>query len=159
MSDHMCWTQTTDYGKEPWTQASRLGTPRTSTRHGWPEPSPVMKANRRADWPLTSRETEVLAAMAAGKTNAAVAEFLFISRKAVEKHVNSIFSKLLLNAQDEQHPRVAAVLLYLNHISATTQQMDAPHRRAALHHSGANRLRAHRRRRRPTPNRATERPD
>jgi DNA-binding NarL/FixJ family response regulator len=64
-------------------------------------------------WPLTRRETEVLAAMAAGKTNAAIAEHLVISRKAVEKHVNSIFSKLLLSTRDELHPRVQAVLIYL----------------------------------------------
>ncbi len=67
----------------------------------------------RPEWRLTARETEVLAIMAAGKTNSAIAEALYISRKAVEKHVNSIFTKLLLNSDDARHPRVHAVLIYL----------------------------------------------
>jgi Bacterial regulatory proteins, luxR family len=66
---------------------------------------------------LTFRETEVLAAMASGMANTAIADSLFISRKAVEKHVNSIFSKLLLTGGDGgQHPRVQAVLFYLTHL-------------------------------------------
>ncbi len=73
----------------------------------------VSAAGRQGDWPLTSRETEVLAAMADGKTNASIAEALFVSRRAVEKHVNAIFSKLQLSGRDEQHPRVQAVLIYL----------------------------------------------
>jgi DNA-binding CsgD family transcriptional regulator len=70
-------------------------------------------ANRQRPWPLTRRETEVLAEMASGKTNAAIAQVLFISRKAVEKHVNSIFSKMLLVGRDEHHPRIQVVLMYL----------------------------------------------
>ncbi len=62
---------------------------------------------------LTPRETEVLAAMAAGHTNSAIAEALCLSRKAVEKHINSIFSKLCLTGADEHHPRVRAVLMYI----------------------------------------------
>jgi DNA-binding NarL/FixJ family response regulator len=62
---------------------------------------------------LTRRETHVLSAMAEGKSNAAIAESLFLSRKAVEKHINSIFSKLGLSGDQEAHPRVQAVLLYL----------------------------------------------
>ena len=63
---------------------------------------------------LTERETEVLAAMAQGKSNSAIAETLFISQSAVEKHINSIFSKLTLRPEDgEQHRRVAAVLTFL----------------------------------------------
>ena len=69
-------------------------------------------------WRLTPRETEVLAAMAAGKTNAAIAEVLFISRKAVEKHVNSIFSKFLLSGDQSLNPRVQAVLIYLVHLQS-----------------------------------------
>jgi hypothetical protein len=61
---------------------------------------------------------DVLAAMASGKTNTAIAGELFISRKAVEKHVNSIFSKLLLPSAAHEHPRVRAVLMYLGHAEA-----------------------------------------
>jgi DNA-binding NarL/FixJ family response regulator len=63
---------------------------------------------------LTEREYEVLAVMAQGKSNSAIAETLFISQSAVEKHINSIFSKLTLRPEDgEQHRRVAAVLTFL----------------------------------------------
>ena len=63
---------------------------------------------------LTERETEVLAEMAQGKSNAAISESLFISQSAVEKHINSIFAKLTLRPQDgEHHRRVAAVLTFL----------------------------------------------
>ena len=63
---------------------------------------------------LTERETEVLAAMAQGKSNAAISEALFVSQSAVEKHINSIFAKLTLRPEDgEQHRRVAAVLTFL----------------------------------------------
>jgi DNA-binding NarL/FixJ family response regulator len=63
---------------------------------------------------LTSREREVLSEMAQGKSNAAIAEALFISQSAIEKHINSIFAKLALGADDrEQHRRVAAVLTFL----------------------------------------------
>jgi DNA-binding NarL/FixJ family response regulator len=52
--------------------------------------------------------------MAQGKSNAAVAQSLFISQSAVEKHINSIFAKLGLNADDGEHDRrVAAVLTFL----------------------------------------------
>lgn len=66
---------------------------------------------------LTRRETEVLAAMAAGRTNAAIAADLVLSRRAVEKHINAIFSKLGLSGDGEHHARVQAVLLYLGHRS------------------------------------------
>lgn len=63
---------------------------------------------------LTPREKEVLSEMAQGKSNAAVAQSLFISQSAVEKHINSIFAKLGLNADDGEHDRrVAAVLTFL----------------------------------------------
>jgi DNA-binding NarL/FixJ family response regulator len=62
---------------------------------------------------LTERELEVLAEMARGGTNAAIGEALFISPRSVEKHINSIFSKLDLSQTDEVHRRVAAVLLFL----------------------------------------------
>jgi DNA-binding NarL/FixJ family response regulator len=63
---------------------------------------------------LTPREREVLAAMAQGHTNAVIATQLYLSIRAVEKHINSIFSKLGLTGDQESHPRVRAVLLYLS---------------------------------------------
>lgn len=62
---------------------------------------------------LTPREREVLAAMAQGRNNAAIAETLVVSQRAVEKHINSIFAKLGLTGEQQLHPRVQAVLLYL----------------------------------------------
>jgi DNA-binding NarL/FixJ family response regulator len=63
---------------------------------------------------LTERETEVLAKMAEGLSNAAIAETLFISGSAVEKHINAILTKLGLGPdQTETHRRVAAVLAFL----------------------------------------------
>jgi DNA-binding NarL/FixJ family response regulator len=62
---------------------------------------------------LTPRELEVLGAMAEGQTNAAIASFLFISQRAVEKHINSVFAKLGLSGDQQSHPRVRAVLMYL----------------------------------------------
>lgn len=63
---------------------------------------------------LTERELEVLAKMAEGKSNAAIAEALFVSQSAVEKHINSIFSKLGLSEEDDVHRRVSAVLMFLD---------------------------------------------
>jgi DNA-binding NarL/FixJ family response regulator len=62
---------------------------------------------------LTPREREVLAAMASGKSNAAIAEELVLTKRAVEKHVGAIFLKLGLPDEDMVSRRVAAVLLYL----------------------------------------------
>ena len=63
---------------------------------------------------LSSRELEVLGEMAQGKSNAAIADSLYISPSAVEKHINAIFAKLTLSAEDgAQHRRVAAVLTFL----------------------------------------------
>lgn len=62
---------------------------------------------------LTPREGEVLSEMAQGRTNGAIAEKLVLSQRAVEKHINSIFAKLDLTGDQERHPRVQAVLLYL----------------------------------------------
>ena len=73
---------------------------------------------RRRDDPvaaLTPRETEVLELMAEGRSNQAVGERLFITPRAVEKHVTSIFGKLGLPATAEDHRRVLAVLAYLRH--------------------------------------------
>jgi DNA-binding NarL/FixJ family response regulator len=62
---------------------------------------------------LTDREREVLGLMAEGRTNRAIAGELFISERAVERHVTSIFSKLELAPTGEDHRRVLAVLTYL----------------------------------------------
>ena len=62
---------------------------------------------------LTRREQEVLAEMAQGKSNAAIGEALGLTKRAVEKHVGSIFMKLELSDEDMVSRRVAAVLLYL----------------------------------------------
>ena len=62
---------------------------------------------------LTPREREILGEMAQGKSNAAIASTLILSERAVEKHINSIFTKLDLPTGDHTHCRVAAVLLYL----------------------------------------------
>ncbi len=62
---------------------------------------------------LTPREHQVLAEMAQGKSNTAIARELILTRKAVEKHVGSIFSKLGLPEERVVSRRVAAVLLYL----------------------------------------------
>ncbi len=63
---------------------------------------------------LTPREKEILSEMAQGKTNAAIAATLFLTERAVEKHINSIFSKLQLSGEKDAHRRVKAVLLFLS---------------------------------------------
>jgi DNA-binding NarL/FixJ family response regulator len=62
---------------------------------------------------LTTRERDVLALMAEGRSNAAIAGILVVSEKSVEKHVGNIFSKLGLPPSDADHRRVLAVLRYL----------------------------------------------
>ena len=62
---------------------------------------------------LTPRETEVLAAMAEGRSNSAIATRLIVSHGAVEKHVSNIFAKLDLPLASDDHRRVLAVLRYL----------------------------------------------
>jgi DNA-binding NarL/FixJ family response regulator len=63
---------------------------------------------------LTPREREVLALMAEGRSNAAIAGALSVGESAVEKYINSIFGKLGLPPTDSDHRRVLAVLRYLN---------------------------------------------
>jgi DNA-binding NarL/FixJ family response regulator len=63
---------------------------------------------------LTPREREILAEMAQGKNNASIAAALFLTERAVEKHINSIFSKLALSEEKQVHRRVKAVLLFLS---------------------------------------------
>ena len=62
---------------------------------------------------LTAREREVLAEIAAGKSNGAIAQSLVLTKRAVEKNVNSIFSKLGLSEERDLNRRVKAVLVYL----------------------------------------------
>jgi DNA-binding NarL/FixJ family response regulator len=62
---------------------------------------------------LTARERDVLAAMAEGLTNRAIAERVFLSERAVERHVTSIFEKLGLSAAEGGHRRVLSVLAFL----------------------------------------------
>ena len=62
---------------------------------------------------LTAREQEVLALMAEGRTNRAIADRLFVGEGTVEKHVTSIFGKLGLDDTERDHRRVLAVLTYL----------------------------------------------
>ena len=72
----------------------------------------LLGASRRNDalTTLTPREREVLALMAEGRSNAAIAEILVVSDRSVEKHVGNIFSKLGLAPSDADHRRVLAVL-------------------------------------------------
>jgi DNA-binding NarL/FixJ family response regulator len=62
---------------------------------------------------LTAREREVLALMAEGRSNTAIAEALVVTPGAVEKHITGIFAKLDLGLCDDDHRRVLAVLAYL----------------------------------------------
>ncbi|MGI9052083.1 MAG: response regulator transcription factor [Ilumatobacteraceae bacterium] len=63
---------------------------------------------------LTPREREILGEMAQGKSNAAIAATLILSERAVEKHINSIFSKLHLTEEPDVNRRVKAVLVHLS---------------------------------------------
>ena len=63
---------------------------------------------------VTLREREVLAAVAQGKNNAAIAQSLHLTEGAVEKHISSIFSKLALSEEEDVHRRVKATLIYLS---------------------------------------------
>ncbi|OLB74462.1 MAG: DNA-binding response regulator [Actinobacteria bacterium 13_2_20CM_2_71_6] len=63
---------------------------------------------------LTRRERDVLAVMAEGRSNGAIATRLVITEKAVSKHINNIFAKLALPPSDDDHRRVLAVLTHLN---------------------------------------------
>jgi DNA-binding NarL/FixJ family response regulator len=62
---------------------------------------------------LTSRELEVLSAIAEGKSNSAIAESLVLTKRAVEKHINSIFAKLDLAGASDVSRRVKAALMFL----------------------------------------------
>jgi DNA-binding NarL/FixJ family response regulator len=76
----------------------------------------VARKSRMAHSPLaqvTEREREVLEQMAQGKNNAAIAKSLFLTERAIEKHINSLFHKLGLSEEEFVHRRVMAVLAFL----------------------------------------------
>jgi DNA-binding NarL/FixJ family response regulator len=75
---------------------------------------------------LTPRERQVLAEIARGKSNAAIAESLVLTKRAVEKHINSIFLKLGLAFADDVSKRVKATLLFLS-------ESELPSPQSALH--------------------------
>jgi DNA-binding NarL/FixJ family response regulator len=78
---------------------------------------PLMRSRSRVEHvpmdDLTVREREVLAQIAQGMSNAAIAESLFLTKRAVEKHINSIFLKLDLSGAEDVSKRVKATLLFL----------------------------------------------
>jgi DNA-binding NarL/FixJ family response regulator len=81
-----------------------------------PEVVSKLMSRRARDAPvarLTPREREVLALMAEGRSNAAIAQRLFVTEKAVSKHAAGIFAKLDLALSDDDNRRVLAVLAYL----------------------------------------------
>jgi DNA-binding NarL/FixJ family response regulator len=69
---------------------------------------------------LTDREREVLEMMATGRNNATIAKLLYMSDRAVEKHIGAVFQKLGLNDEDQVNRRVMAVLAYLDAGGART---------------------------------------
>jgi DNA-binding NarL/FixJ family response regulator len=82
-----------------------------------PEVVSKLLGRRARDEPisrLSSRERDVLALMAEGRSNAAIAQRLFVTEKAVSKHTTSIFTKLGLAPSEDDNRRVLAVLAFLN---------------------------------------------
>jgi len=79
-----------------------------------PEVVSQLLARREPLAALTAREREVLGEMAEGRSNAAIAAKLFITEKAISKHINNIFTKLGMAPSDDDNRRVLAVLTYLN---------------------------------------------
>ncbi|MGP8000255.1 MAG: LuxR C-terminal-related transcriptional regulator [Streptosporangiaceae bacterium] len=82
-----------------------------------PEVVSKLLGRRSFDGPITrlsGREREVLALMAEGRSNAAIAQRLFVTEKAVSKHTTSIFTKLGLSPSEDDNRRVLAVLAFLN---------------------------------------------
>ena len=87
----------------------------------------VAARSRTASSPLnelTTREREVLAEIARGKSNMAIAESLFLTKRAVEKHINAIFLKLGLANAEDVSKRVAAALMLLSESGSVTHTAD-----------------------------------
>jgi DNA-binding NarL/FixJ family response regulator len=82
--------------------------------HGESDRSPLAE--------LTPREREVLAEIAQGKSNAAIGESLVLTKRSVEKHINSIFLKLNLSDAETVSKRVKAALLFLAEEGAPMDQ-------------------------------------
>ncbi|MBI5288778.1 MAG: response regulator transcription factor, partial [Chloroflexi bacterium] len=74
---------------------------------------------------LTKRQMEVLSLMAKGHNNAAIARALVLEEKSVENHINAIFGQLNLSRDNSAHPRVKAVLLYLQETPEEPQEQAA----------------------------------
>jgi DNA-binding NarL/FixJ family response regulator len=72
---------------------------------------------------LTKRQLEVLSLMAKGYNNAAIARSLVLEEKSVENHINAIFGQLNLSRDNAAHPRVKAVLLYLQETPEEPQEV------------------------------------
>ena len=103
-----------------------------------PEVVALLLGRRRREDPLeglTAREREVLGLMAEGRSNAAIAEALVVTERAVEKHVTSIFSKLDLAPTVVDHRRVLAVLAYLRIARSLGLRLAPPRRRASRTHA------------------------
>ncbi|MEV6488912.1 response regulator transcription factor [Actinoplanes sp. NPDC051633] len=79
-----------------------------------PEVVSQLLARREPLGVLTPREREVLGEMAEGRSNAAIAAKLFVTEKAISKHINNIFTKLGMAPSDDDNRRVLAVLAYLD---------------------------------------------
>ncbi len=76
---------------------------------------------------LTRRQLEVLSLMAKGYNNAAIARSLVLEEKSVENHINAIFGQLNLSRDNAAHPRVKAVLLYLQETVGSGDDPDESH--------------------------------
>ena len=86
-----------------------------STRRSWTSSSGRRLAPQRSSLAaLTPREREVLAQIAQGKSNSAIATSLVLSKRAVEKHIHSIFFKLGLTDAEDISKRVKATLAFLS---------------------------------------------
>ena len=75
---------------------------------------------------LTPRERGVIELVAEGRSNKAIAERLFVTERAVQKHITSIFMKLGLQQSDDDHRRILAVLAYLRARESSGVRLDAP---------------------------------
>ncbi len=93
---------------------------------------------------LTGREQQVLAEMANGRNDAAIARSLVISERAVEKHINSIFAKLGVTGDPGAHQRVAAVLAYLDASGPQRADPPSPETKPPPGHPGPARWHGHR---------------